>query len=459
MAAPNATPAASEPDVDPSRSSLLRDTVWRVGAIGSSVAFGAVSAFVTARWLGPAGQGFASTLGFLSSMAAMVLALGLGDSAVALVAWGRSPLRRAIANVLGWGLLASALGVLPFFLVAALVLGPDESPQTLAIAIVAATLVPSVMATMGAQLLRLLDDLVGSSNVFLVTSAATTAGIVLFVAILDLGLPGAAAAVALGQLSGLALGYSRVLRKTALPLPRCEPGYLREAAPYGIKVEASNLLWLAWGRLDLLLVYTILGAASAGRYSVALTVSAMTGLPAYALNYTSFPRLARADAERRRRLLARLVRLTTATTLVTFLCMAALLPFAIPLVLGDAFAASVVPAIVLCAGAILSSAQWLLARGFAAAGEANLTVVSLALNVLVMCGLDLMLIPAFGLVGAACASVVAPLAGLVPCLRRYARDGSLRELVPSWSESTRLAGRGFRAGIRSAAAAAGRSGS
>ena len=459
MAAPDATPAPSEPDVDPSRSSLLRDTVWRVTAIGSSVAFGAVSAFVTARWLGPAGQGFVSTLGFISSMAAMVLALGLGDSAVALVAWERSSLKRAIANVLGWGLLSSSIGVLPLFLVAAVLLGPDESPQTLAIAIVAATLIPSVMATMGAQLLRLLDDLVSSSNVFLVTSAATTAGIVFFVAILDLGLPGAAVATALGQLCGLATGFSRVFRRTAVPRPSCDPGYLREAAPYGLKVEASNALWLAWGRLDLLLVYTILGAASAGRYSVALTVSAMTGRPAYALTYTSFPRLTRASAEQRRALLGRLIRLATVTTFVTFLCMAALLPVAIPLVLGSAFAASVAPAIVLCAGAVLNSAQWLLARGFAAAGEANLTVVSLALNVVVMCGLDLVLIPAFGLIGAAAASVVAPAVGLVPCLRRFARDGSLRELVPRWSESMRLAQRGFRAGIRSAAAAAGRSGS
>lgn len=445
MTNPDATAGPSEFDVAQTRSSLLRDTSWRVASIGLSVAFGAVSAFVTARWLGPAGQGFTSTLAFISTAAAMALALGLGESAVVMVAWGRSSMRRAIANVLGWGLASSALGVLPFLAVAVVVLGPTEPSQGLAIAIVTATLIPSVMGAMGAQLLRLLGDLISSSGVFLTTAAATTTGVVVFVAVLDLGLPGAAAAGALGQACGLALGFFRVSRETALPLPRCELRYLREATPFGIRVEASNLLWLAWGRLDLLLVYTIVGAAGAGRYSVALTVSALTALPAYALTFTAFPRLAAADPEARHALMSRLVRLSTATTLLGVAFMAAFLPFAIPLALGDPFAPAVAPAIVLSAGTVLGSAQWLLARSFAAAGEPNLTVVSLGLNLVVMCALDLVLIPAFGLLGAAAASVVAPGIGLIPCLRRFARDGTLRELVPRWSELGRIAGRGVRA--------------
>ena len=428
-----------------SSSSLLRDTSWRVLAIGSGVVLGAISAFVTARWLGPSGQGFTSTLGFMSAIAAMALSLGLGDSAVTLVAWGKRPLKQTMANTIGWGLASSALGVIPFFAIAALILGPSNSRETLAVALVSATLIPLVMAFMGGHLLRVLDNLVATANVFLVTSLVTTAGIVVFVAVLHLGLPGAAAASTCGAVCGLAVGFYRVSRMTAIPFPQFNLGYLREAVPYGLKVESSNMLWLAWGRVDLVLVYTLLGAASAGRYSVALTLSAMTGLPAYALTYTAFPRLAKATPEHRNALVGRLVRLATAATLAAALLMAAILPVAIPLVLGQPFAPAVVPAIILSAGAVLSAAQWLLVRGFAAANEPNLTVVSLTLNVAVMCGLDLVLIPSFGLVGAATASLIAPVAGLVPCLRRFARDGSVRDLLPRWGESVQLATRSLRA--------------
>jgi O-antigen/teichoic acid export membrane protein len=427
-----------------SGSSLLRDTFSRIAAIASSVLLGGIAAFVTARWLGPSGQGFASTLGFMSSIAAMALSLGLGDSAVTLVAWGRRPLREAMANTLGWSLASSALGALPFFAIATLILGPDDLPTRLTVAIVSLTVVPAVLALMGTHLLRVLGNLVASSGALFATSLATTASIVLFVAVLHLGLPGAGAATTCGALCGLAVSLHRVGRTTPIPLPRWEFSYLREAAPYGLKVQSSNMLWLAWGRVDLLLVYALLGAAAAGRYSIALTLGAMAGMPAYALTFTAFPRLARAAPEARAALIARLVRLATVVTFAVFLLLAAVLPVAIPLALGDRFEPAVVPAIMLSAGAMPSAAQWLLARGFAAAGEPNLTLVSLTLNVVVMCGLDLVLIPLFGLAGAAAASVLAPAAGLAPCLRRFARDDSLRDLAPRWRESVQLAGRSLR---------------
>jgi O-antigen/teichoic acid export membrane protein len=434
-------------------SSLLRDTFSRIAATGSGVVLGGVSAFVTARWLGPSGQGFTSTLGFMSSMAAMALSLGLGDSAVTLVAWDRRSLKEAMANTLGWSLVFSALGVLPFFVVATLILAPDDYSAKLAVAIVSLTVIPAVMALMGGHLLRVLGNLVASSGAFFATSLATTASIVLFVAVLDLGLAGAAAATTCGALCGLAVALRRTAGMTRIPLPRCELSYLREAAPYGLKVQSSNMLWLAWGRVDLLLVYTLIGAASAGRYSIALTLGAMTGMPAYALTYTSFPRLAKATPDERAALMARLVRLATVVTFAAFLVAAAVLPIAIPLALGDRFAPTVIPAIVLSAGAVLSSAQWLLARGFAASNEPNLTVLSLTLSVVVMCGLDLILIPLFGLVGAAAASVLAPAVGLVPCLRRFARDDSLRDLLPRWDETVQLTGRGLRSLTRRGRAA------
>jgi O-antigen/teichoic acid export membrane protein len=127
-----------------------------------------------------------------------------------------------------------------------------------------------------------------------------------------------------------------------------------------------------------------------------------------------------------------LVRAGLAAAVTAATGLAAVLPFVIPLALGKAYSAATVPALLLLVAGVLWSGQWILSRAYAARGDASLLFWSFAANLVAMVVLDVALIPVWGSVGAAVASVVAPAVGLGVCLNRLRRDDGAHvlELVP-----------------------------
>jgi Na+-driven multidrug efflux pump len=104
--------------------------------------------------------------------------------------------------------------------------------------------------------------------------------------------------------------------------------------------------------------------------------------------------------------------------------------------------------LILLAGNVLASSQWLISRAFAARGKPLLLLWSYGLSVLTMCSLDVLLIPGLGLAGAALAAVVGPAAGLLFCLIAYCRThephARVRDLIPRVEDFRFLWARGFR---------------
>ena len=392
--------------------SLRGNTLARFLADAYVLVASLAAATITARLLGPAGKGFYSGLLLLAVLFVHVFGAGLGEAAVVMVGRGRATLRDAAPSTLCAVALLGALGALAFLLGADVAFHPDTSEERLAVLCGGVLVAANVYSQATMQLLVSLERLVVVAVMTVLLTTATTVALYLLLAAAGWGLPAAVLASVAGA-AVLSVGFTLALRREGVPLRlRWAPGYLASAVRLGAAVQASNVLVIMSGRLDLLLVYRLSGEASAGTYSVALTVAALVGAVPMALSHATFPRLAALDDAEADALTRRLCRTATVAALAASAGLAVLAPVVVPAFFGDAYGAAVAPTVVLLPAGVLWSVQFVVCRAAAARAAPRALVVSFAASFATMVLFDLVLIEPFGGVGAALATLASAVVGV-----------------------------------------------
>ena len=399
--------------------SIARNSFARLASDGSHLIFAFASGVITARAFEPAGKGAYAALLSLVSLAATASTLGLGDAGVILVGGGRTTLERFVSVVLLPVLVASAIGAAAVAVVADFQLA--EHGPTLGRAVLVASLSVPVVG------LLYLFTFLATAHERIVVSSLIRSGVYLIsllaIAILVLGVNLHITGGLLGGLIGSAAGLVAMgvlLRKMGASLrPRLDLPLLREALKLGLVIEFAHSMLALSARIDVLFVYSLVGRAEAGRYSVALTMGQLVAFASLALSFAVFPRVASVDQNEAIALVARSSRLAIATSLLSAAILLVVIPLATPVVFGPEYSASIPPALVLLVGAALWAEQNLLARARTAQGRTRVQLWSYGTNLVVMVALDLILIPRLGAMGAALASVCAAAAGLAVCAFAY----------------------------------------
>ncbi len=402
--------------------SLRRNSAARFLSDASALVFGMVAGVITARWLGTAGKGLFSSLTFIAGLVMQVCSVGLGDAATVLVGQKKATIDQAASATVTAGLIGAGIGTALVWFASLIAFQQDWSDMRAPTLIASASIPVSLLAYHLTFVLNAQERIVASSTVMALTSAMTAVGLWLFVAVLDLSIAGATLGSLLGAAAGLGLVIP-LLKQSGISLrPRWDKAYLAAALRYGVAVEASYLLTVMFLRVDLLLVYGLAGAGPAGIYSVALTLGALVGLLPIAISSATFPRLAGLEEPDANELTAQICRFGVATAVMVTALLAVTVPVALPFVFGDEFAPAVTPTLVLAVGGVSWSTLWILCRAWAARGRPGLLVRCFGLSLLLMTLGDVLLIPSFGITGAAIAAVIAPTTALVLCLVVYARS-------------------------------------
>lgn len=198
-------------------------------------------------------------------------------------------------------------------------------------------------------------------------------------------------------------------------------------------VGLTNLVsWLNY-RVDLFIVERLAGLAPAGIYSVAVTVAELLWFVSSSVSVAAYARIGQPDRAQAAALTVRIVHLNLAVLMATSPLLVALAWWALPAVLGPAYAASLpllvmlLPGVWAYAGASTLSAFYtnFLGRPQLSAAVAS---TSLAINVLAC----LVLVPRFGAAGAAVATSASYLLAIVWGLALFRRHARL-----SWREVLR----------------------
>lgn len=413
----------SSDSVDPHqpKSSLAKSSAAVAVADVGLLVSGLVTAAVTARWLGPAGKGALSALllighGFLF----YALTAGMGDAAIFSIRNRGEPVQRVVSSTLPVLAVTSIVGagILTVISIVAEWSG------------IATAVIATAVGLAGWILFEFLAGVLNSQEKIPLTSLARAAvsfgsmlATVIFVGPLHMDVLGGAAGVLIGVGAGL-VWLSVELRRSGISLrPRWDQAYVRAALRYGIPSQGSIFLLALSQRSDQLVVYSLRGEAEGGLYSVALTLGWLITYVPGALVRAAFPRMSGYTYDQATDLLGQMIRVNVLAALVAGAGMALLLPFVVPWVFGEAYRASVTPATLLLVAGFLWTLQWTLSRSAAARGRPGLPFVAVGGNLLVMLALNVLLVPGWGMPGAALAAIGGAFSGLILSLMMGAGRG------------------------------------
>lgn len=374
-----------------------------------SMAAGLITGIVIARELGPSGRGAVSITLLMPTLGALVLGFGSSVSNVYLIGSRRLqpsvviPISLALCafgTVGGWSLLAGleTSGLLPRWV-------PHLHRN---LVVLAGLDLPMVLiytslrsALRGLQRIRLaaVIDIIQA----LASALATLAALV----VLNGGVTAAIVANIIGCVVGLA-AMAVVLRpfveRWRPALPR---GATREVVSFGVRGDLANLTQFFTYRFDSFLVNAIRTTSAVGVYSVATRFAELAWVLPGAVATVVVSRTSARDRSSARSSTPRAFGAVLAMSILASLVLLVVGRSVITAVYSSSFSAAYRPMEILLPGVALLGGATVLTGAVTGLGRPGLNTVNSLVGMAVTLGLDVMLIPAHGLSGAAIASSVA----------------------------------------------------
>ena len=393
------------PDAKLNLSVAIGSTVVRQ-ILSSALYF--VALWVTTRHLGPHRNGLLATTMLLPQTLYAFLNLGLGPSHVYHISSGAGSHDRMrhtnwLLAFLLWAVVALALAVSPDGSIAHYLPGIDKQS-----ALYASLLLPAML--LGAWTSALIQ---GNRDYQAYNKTLLIQPLVFCCAVLLLGASGAISVVSvvscyLVSQASLWLLCEARLRKVSRPVGSSRYTLL-EAIKYGLRAHISNVITFMNYRIALYLVSYFLGPSATGTYTLSIQLAEVLWLVSSAASMIVFPESAahhKSPVELKamiEKIAASVVKVTLAAALIA----AALSVFAIPWVFGRAYQAAVTPYVLLLPGIVAWSYMSVLSNSLAGMGFQKVNIHSALLCLSINVGGGLLVIPAFGLNGAALVSTLA----------------------------------------------------
>ncbi len=408
--------------LDGQRRPIAANLLVRLGAIGSLL----VASLVVARIAGPAGVGTLVLLRVLPWLTGLVLSSGLyGAAPYFLSGPGRSEPRYR-STLAAMALAAGVVGA-GLCIAASPVLGPWLFPQ-LSVALVAVagiSVLTQALESAAMACSQGFDDLSGSNRIIFLEEFLFLPFFGLLLLAGSDHLVAIVAALLLGDLATAGPGWARLARRGYFTgAGRPSPALARHVAAYGFRAQLGSIALLLNARLDVAIVGALIGPAALGIYAVASRYAELLRLPSLAMNYVLYPDYARdggvVAADKARAMLPRIGWIPAALAVP----MALAAPLVLPLFYGSAFKEAVLPACVLLIGLAGSGVIGVISAFLQGAGRPGLYSAAVGAGLPVTVVLDLLLIPHFGVIGAAVASTAAyatTTGVLVACFRAVTR--------------------------------------
>ncbi|HWG55183.1 MAG TPA: oligosaccharide flippase family protein [Gaiellaceae bacterium] len=409
---------------------LARSVALNLAGQFGTLLVGFASSIVLARLLGPADRGMLAVVLSVADVLLVVVGIGLPMAVMYFASRETPPTGALLGNSFAHALLLAALLGPTFFflrepLAEAFSRGEGTSVWPLLTVVVVANFLAWTTTNQLAGELRF-----GLFNALSVAGKAVT--LVLVVCLIGLGGGGVAAAVAATAAGAAtsAVGALVVLLRKARPaLDRALYGSL---VRYGARVQAGALFGSLNLRLDVLVLQFFRPLAAVGYYVIAQIVAELVIVLARAFQASVLPLVRRYEGDDRQ------LATTTAAlrhhgllAAVAVLVNAGFGTLVLLVGYGDEFRPALEPMLILLPG------MWFLGTANVITGDLNgrgrpgLASALTGATVVLTVALDLLLIPPYGIVGAAIASVVAYVAYGVASLHALARVAGvpLRDLV------------------------------
>ncbi|RBP20320.1 O-antigen/teichoic acid export membrane protein [Marinobacter pelagius] len=367
-----------------------------------------------ARELGPGGNGFYAMAILIPTMLANFLNLGIGPATVYYVSRGYFDFRQAMAGNLRLGLIVAASGValtVPILLIWGGEVFPGVPTGLLFLGLAAfpLTLLLAYLNT----ILQGLENFKAFNLTILLPPYVNLAGVVIALYAYPSGVSGAIAAYISGQLVGLVI-VVRLLRRSKNKDARrvgMKPftTYARRTLSYGWRAHLSNILAFINYRADIFLVNFFLTPVSTGIYVIAVQIAEKLWMLSQAASTVLLPRLSAMhhDPAARLALSNKGFWVVSGITAAASVIVAIALFWLITPVFGKEYVEALPAFFWLLPGVIAGAGSRIYANCIAAAGKPEWNMYSSFGVVSINIVGNIMLVPDYGIVGAAWATSVA----------------------------------------------------
>jgi O-antigen/teichoic acid export membrane protein len=402
---------------------------------------GVLTGSMAARLLGPAGRGELAAVQMWAVAFGNIANLGLPQALTFYAAQSAHNAGRFLGSATMIGLLASFVFMGLGYLVLPMVLSA-QPPDVVGAARWYLLLLPiQAVVSMPYHLLRGRSDF-AVWNPLRLAPGVGWLGVLVFCWLRSDSDPQRLAYLYLGALALVGvLTFSAARWRVAGPF-RPDTSQWRPLLTYGLPTVLSSVPYVLNLRLDQMLMAAFLPAQILGFYVVAVTWSAAVVQLPSALGTVLFPRTASQTERTQRELVfAQGCRLAVLTALSVALVVAVITPYALPLLFGDQFRASIPAALVLVAAAAVSSINLVFEEGLRGLGQPSAALWAEVAGLVVTAISLLVLLRPFELLGAALASVLgysAVTAALAVFSLRTTRHSLGTLLYPDWRDIERI---------------------
>jgi len=377
---------------------------------------------VVARATGPQGQGVFTLVTIIAFLAPLATGFGLGTASVYLIGRGLHRSRAVVSTVLSSAAGSALLAVV--VVTGAYVLLRHsyfrEISET-SFGLLLGTIVASQLLTACASLV------LGSGRPVAYAMLNALPGAVAFIIVIAvwvgraLSVEGALVAWALGNFVAAAAGLA--LAQRVAPI---RPGFdivvVRELARFGLQSYLANFASFLNYRLNGLIINAFLSVASLGYYSIAVAMSEAMWLLANGVSTVVFPRVASSERAEADRLTAIVARNTLLATALGCLAMLFLGRWLVQTIFTARMLPAVTPLWLLLPGTVALSFGKVASSYFSGIGKPIYGAYVAPINLVITVLLDLVLIPRFGIEGAAAASSIIYTIGSAVALAIFCRE-------------------------------------
>lgn len=362
---------------------------------------------ITARMLGPEGKGFYTLIVLVLSYILLIGSLGVTNAIPFFIGKKRSDIGSVLATSLTFSVLCGFILAFCFILLSPflnILFNINLNTEVMLIVIIA---IPFV----------LLDNFVVSIllglrkynyyNLLLLTKSVLTLFLTyFFVVFIKMGVYGAimsyVAAVIITSLAGFALVKSCESFKISFNIP-----LLKEMFIFGWKPYLGSITISLNYNLDLMFVGILLTTSDVGIYSIAVTFSTLAWMISDAVQYVLFPEVAHSSSiNKNRNLVILSTKQTFYLTVVANLILYAVAWFAIPFLYTEAFSPSLIPLAILIIGSNFFCVAKVISSALVGEGQTEIGLQMTVPAVIVNLIFNLILIPKYGINGAAIASTI-----------------------------------------------------
>ena len=389
--------------------------VLTASAALASTALGAVTSVIIARELGVVARGQFAVISSLALLVGTTLTLGLPTAASYAGARLKGDDLTRVVHAALWATAVLAALAACAYAVASLVVRPSGVPRAVVL-VGAGTAVAVILLQVSRQVALTTAPLRWFAASQVIPAALLLGGVALVAG--NLTVASTLALSALASLTGAVVAIIALARHGVLgrPLLVRSPGQcVRALRPYlGFALLTYGTISLTYlvQRVDVLLVEGYRGSGAAGIYAVAVQVSDLLLVVPAALGYLVFRLGARSSVGHWAATL-RTVRWTVGLSVVLAIAAGALATPLVERVFGASYSAAVTPLRLLLPGAALLALQSVISNYIAARGRPRRVLFAWLAGAVVGIGLDVVVIPIYGVAGAAAASSISYLVVLV----------------------------------------------